>query len=76
MTTATVRLRQCLFSEKTGKWHASDREWLVPLSVIGDQPLPPSVQEMIEIGLPGTRCVAGMSVTALEAPRIGSLQEM
>ncbi len=33
-------------------------------------------QEMIEIGLPGTRCVAGMSVTALEAPRIGSLQEM
>ena len=70
------KLRQCLFNEKTRKSHASDREWLVPLSDLGGEPLPPSVQELIEIGLPGTRCVAGMSISALERLRVGSLQEM
>jgi hypothetical protein len=75
-SSATVRLRQCLFNETTGKWHASEREWVVPLSDLGGQPLPPSVQELIETGLPGERCVAGMTILAPERPRVGSLEEM
>ncbi len=38
--------------------------------------LQPTVQEMLEIGLPKIRCVEGMSVWAPEAPRVGCLEEL
>ena len=64
-----IRFRLCRFNEKTGRWHATAEEWVRPAET-GE--LPPTVQEMLEIGLPDIRCVEGMSVWAPEAPRVGA----
>jgi hypothetical protein len=69
-----IRFRLCRYNEATGKWHATSEEEIRPSADFGPGQLPPTVQELLETGLPNRgQCNC---VWAPEAARVGSLEEL